>query len=184
MRRLNLVILLAVLLGWVTGARAAPFAYITNGGDDVNPSTVSVIDTANNMVVATIPVGVNPNSAAVHPTGEFAYVGNGRSSTLSVIRASDNTVIATIPVGTHPQGIAIDPVGTFVYVANHRGFSVSVIDTSNNMVTTTIPMGIVDGRDVAPTGIAVHPAGTFVYVASTDPDIAGFNSFVTVINTT
>lgn len=36
--------------------QAAPFAYITNRGD----RTVSILDTATNMVTATVPVGPNP----------------------------------------------------------------------------------------------------------------------------
>ena len=37
-------------------AAAAPFAYVANNGSN----SVSVIDTATNLVVATIPVGVAP----------------------------------------------------------------------------------------------------------------------------
>ena len=40
-------------------AEAAPFLYVTNAGDN----TVSVIDTATNTVVATIPVGNFPGGS-------------------------------------------------------------------------------------------------------------------------
>jgi YVTN family beta-propeller protein len=55
------VALFAVMLVMGLGAmappaEAAPFAYVANGGDN----TVSVIDTATNTVVATIPVGNVP----------------------------------------------------------------------------------------------------------------------------
>jgi YVTN family beta-propeller protein len=43
-------------------AGAAPFAYVTNNSA---AGTVSVIDTATNTVVATIPVGKNPVGVAV-----------------------------------------------------------------------------------------------------------------------
>ena len=44
-------------------AEAAPFAYVTNSGSN----NVSVIDTATNTVVATVPVGENPWGVAVTP---------------------------------------------------------------------------------------------------------------------
>lgn len=44
---------------------AGPFAYITN----MSSNTVSVIDTAINAVVATIPVESMPVSVAVNPSG-------------------------------------------------------------------------------------------------------------------
>lgn len=52
---------------------AAPFAYITNSGDN----TVSVIDIATNTVIGTpIPVGPFPFGVAVNPAGKRVYVTN------------------------------------------------------------------------------------------------------------
>ena len=44
--------------------------YVANGGS----ANVSVIDTATNTVLATVPVGTNPRSIAVTPDGKRAYV--------------------------------------------------------------------------------------------------------------
>jgi YVTN family beta-propeller protein len=69
-------------------------AYVPNVGD----FTVSVIDSATNTVVATVPVGVLPIAVAVTPDGAFAYVTNNFDNTVvSVIKAATNTVVATIP---------------------------------------------------------------------------------------
>ncbi len=65
--------------------------YVTNGGS----SSISVIDAATNMVIATIPVGGAPSAAA----GTRVYVANSSLSSVSVIDAATNMVIATIPVG-------------------------------------------------------------------------------------
>ena len=46
-------------------ATAAPFAYVANNGS----STVSVIATATNTVVATIGVGTGPRGVAITPDG-------------------------------------------------------------------------------------------------------------------
>jgi YVTN family beta-propeller protein len=67
-------------------AAAAPFAYVT--GDN----SVSVIDTATNTVVATIPVGNDPFAVAVTPDGKHAYVTNSDPNTVTVIDTATNKV--------------------------------------------------------------------------------------------
>jgi YVTN family beta-propeller protein len=98
------VVTLALFLV-VFGASAAlaqTRGYVTNTVDN----TVSVIDTATNMVVATVPVGVGPRGVAINPNGAFAYVANSGDNTVSVISTATNAVVATIPVGNFPIGIA------------------------------------------------------------------------------
>jgi YVTN family beta-propeller protein len=63
--------------------------------------TVSVINTATNTVVATVPAS-GPVGVAVNPAGTFAYVANQNNGTVSVINTATNTVVATVPVGTTP----------------------------------------------------------------------------------
>ena len=89
-----------LLLCAATAAQAAPFAYITNEGS----ATVSVIDTATQTVVATVPVGSLPCGVAVTPDGALVYVANAGGDTVSVIDTATNTVVATVPVGS--------PIGT------------------------------------------------------------------------
>src|SRR5262249_61487809 len=60
--------LLGVMLG-STPAVAKPFAYVTNSLSNF----VSVIDTATNTVVATVPVGSFPQGVAIPPDGTNAY---------------------------------------------------------------------------------------------------------------
>jgi YVTN family beta-propeller protein len=76
-------------------AQAQTFAYVTNRGSN----SVSVIDTASNTVVATIPVGAFPEGVAITPDGTRAYVTDFVS----------NTVVVTIGVGLFPTGVAITP---------------------------------------------------------------------------
>jgi YVTN family beta-propeller protein len=49
---------------------------------------VSVIATAANTVIATIPVGTAPTGVAVTPDGSKVYVANGDSNRVSVIDAA------------------------------------------------------------------------------------------------
>ena len=80
-------------------AEAAPFVYVTN-----HANNVSVIDTATNNVVATVPVGSLPAGVAVIPDGKHAYVANEGSATVSVISTATNTVVATVGVEMPPLG--------------------------------------------------------------------------------
>src|SRR5262245_49048691 len=125
--------LLGVMLG-STPAEAKPFAYVTNPG----AGTISVIDTATNTVVATVPVGGAPRWVAITPDGTRAYVTN--VGAVSVIDTATNTVVATVPVGNSPQGVAITPDGTRAYVTIGIGLggAVSVIDTATNSVVANL----------------------------------------------
>ena len=80
-------------------------AYVANA--DAN--SVSVIATASNTVVATVPVGPRSVGVAITPDGAFAYVTNSNSNSVSVLATASNTVVATVPVGASPFGVAITP---------------------------------------------------------------------------
>src|SRR5262245_50626979 len=122
--------LLGVMLG-STPAEAKPFAYVTNAGSN----TVSVIDTATNTAVATVPVGFSPSAVAITPDGTRAYV---TGIPVSVIDTATNTVVATLPVGG--GAVAITPDGTHAYVTTGAN-AVSVIDTATNTEVATVPVG-------------------------------------------
>src|SRR5215469_10366443 len=89
--------LLAILLAGVLGSTQSPAqnAYITNSGSN----NVSVINTRNNKVIATVPVDGSPGSATVTPDGSKVYVATSAPNGVVVIDTATNTVITTIPVG-------------------------------------------------------------------------------------
>ena len=64
---------------------AGPFAYVTDSGGYpyTSPGTVSVIDTSNNSVVATITVGTQPYGIAVTP-GWIARLCGERGGTVLI----------------------------------------------------------------------------------------------------
>ena len=129
------------------------FLYVPNGGDN----TVSVIQTSDNTVIATVSVGTNPLRCAVTPNGLFVYVTNVGLANVSKIQVSDNTVVATIPVGLFPSGCKVTPNGLFVYVANFVDGTVSKIATSTDTVVATITVGsLPDGLVITPNGLEVY----------------------------
>ena len=107
-----LILNVVALLFWLgialpaVPAQAQTRAYVTN-----TSGSVSVIDTAANTVVATIPVGVFPSGVAITPDATRAYVANIINS-ISVIDTATNAVVATIPSGQFPTGLAITPDGS------------------------------------------------------------------------
>jgi len=68
---------------------------------------VSVIDTSNDEIIATIPVGKRPWNMAITPDGKKLYVAAGRSNAVSVIDTETNQKITDIPVGERPWGVVI-----------------------------------------------------------------------------
>ncbi len=154
--------------------------YVANRGRN----TVSVIDTATNTILTSIPVGVHPYGVAVTPDGKKVYVTNFDSepSTVSVISTSTNKVITTVPVlvsgGAHnPTGVAVSPDGKKVYVAGYNTENVSVIDTSTNKATATVYVG---GGGYY--GVSVTPDGKNADVARNNANPDGSYT-VSVINT-
>ena len=95
-------------------------AYVSN----ITDHTVSVIDTATNTVITTIPVGTFPFEVAITPNGTRAYVtNNDLSGSIYVIDTATNTVIATILAGANPYQVAFTPNGLEAYVTSFRTHS-------------------------------------------------------------
>ncbi len=127
--------------GTALWGRTARFAYVANCGNacfaGLGPGNVSAY-TIDGTTGALTPVagspflaGSNPRSVTVHPTGQFAYVANGKSGNVSAY-AIDGTTGALTPVagspfpaGTTPISVTVDPTGQFAYVVNNGSDNVS-----------------------------------------------------------
>jgi YVTN family beta-propeller protein len=144
---------------------AAPFGYVTNPVDD----TFSIIDTATNMVVGTIPVPSSPSGVAVTPDGLKVYISDLEANSISVFDAATGSAIGhPITVGHYPTGIAFTPDGSKAYVCNALSNTVSVIDVLKN-VTVGDPIHV--GQTPVP--IAITPDGSKAYVGNvTDANIS------------
>jgi YVTN family beta-propeller protein len=149
------LVLIATLLPIAT-AYAQPYAYVSN----LSGNNVSVVNTANNTVTATIAVPASPSGLAVTPDGTSVYVTCRGANSVSVISTASNSVIASIGVGSSPIQLAISPNGAQVYVVNQGSNQVSVIDTASKSVTGTINVGS------HPNAVAFSPSGTRAYVTN------------------
>jgi YVTN family beta-propeller protein len=86
-----------------TSTPCAVLAYVSNA----DSNSVSVIDTSDNTVVATVVVGNSPFGVVVNQDGTRAYVANAFSSDISVIGTSTNTVVATIALDNSSSALPL-----------------------------------------------------------------------------
>jgi YVTN family beta-propeller protein len=130
---------------------------VANSGD----GSVSVIDTGDNSVLATVELGnVSPETVAISADGSTAYTANvpnaATNGSVSVIDIASESVSRTITVTGAPVGLAISPDGTQIYVTNlDPDVSVINIPSLNWTPTTTR----ISGSDRYATSVAVAQAG-------------------------
>jgi YVTN family beta-propeller protein len=155
--------------------------YVTNYGQFNTTGTVTAINSTTNTVVATIPVGKNPQAIAYNPANGLFYVANTLSGTLSIINGTSNSLIGSIAVGDfpgkNPTGIAVNAINNTIYVTNMGSNTVSVINGTTNVVIDNITSGT-RGNLFSPTGIAYDSDNDNIYVINRGSDT------VSVINGT
>ncbi|MEJ0098210.1 MAG: hypothetical protein WDO12_00045 [Pseudomonadota bacterium] len=145
----------ALALLATVGAVAAPKAYVGNFRD----STVSVIDTGTNAVVATVPVATGPHGMAITADGRTVYVASDGTSLLNIIDTASDKVTGTIEIGKAPHGLALTPDGRLLLAAINGEDKVALVDTHTQVVVATLPVP-------KPHTVAVRPDGKFAYVSS------------------
>ncbi|SOD25611.1 40-residue YVTN family beta-propeller repeat-containing protein [Variovorax sp. YR752] len=153
-----LVLLSALAASAAPALAAGPKAYVGNFKD----STVSVIDTGTERVVATVPVAAGPDGIIVAPGGRSVFVSGSSASTVSEIDASTDRVARNIDVGKGPQGLAMTTDGKWLLVAVNGDDRVAFVDTTAHGVSATVPVP-------KPHTIAIRPDGRQAYVASQEP---------------
>lgn len=117
----------------------------------VNPdlNTVTIIRTDTQSVVAKIGVGKEPQSVALSPDGNYAYVANAADGTLSVIRVTGrdpNHFRASlgpqniVTTGAEPRSVVVSPDGRRVFVANSSQDTITWLDAKSSAVLGTFDL--------------------------------------------
>jgi YVTN family beta-propeller protein len=159
--------------GFVAIAPNGKFAYVANRAAGV----VTVVDTAINEVVATIPIPDGPPQyLAFAPDGQRLYVSvfndpDRSINEVAVLDTQTNTVVTTIKVGSRPYALDVMPDGSEIYVPNHDSGTVSVIDTASNALVTDIRV------KPNPHWVEFSQDGTQAYTANHESNV------ITVIDT-
>jgi 6-phosphogluconolactonase len=157
----------------------AQFAYVAN----TNSNNVSAYSSGSGGVLTPVPgspfpVGPNPASVAVDPTGKFAYVVNDSNvpevpGTVSAFTIGSGGALTPVPgspfpAGDTPDSVAVDPTGRFVYVVNvaisGQLGAVSAFSIGPNGALTPVP-GSPFSAGSLPEALAIDPTGKFLYVA-------------------
>lgn len=116
-------------------------------------ATLSVISTATNTVVDTLPIGPGGRTVAVSPDGDRVYV-TETDGLLLVLNRADPALGGSAVVGAGSEGVAASPDGVHVYVTNATDGTV----TPFTRPTLTAPANASVAPDTAVT-FSVTPAG-------------------------
>ena len=154
---------------------SAPRIYVTNevGGD------LTIIDSGNYNVLATIPLGKRPRGIHPSPDHKTIYVALSGSpiagpdvdeSTLpppdksadgiGVFDVAQNKVVRIIHGGSDPENFDVSQDGKQLYISNEDVSAVSIVDIASGTVAKSLPIG------AQPEGVKVTPDGKHVWVTS------------------
>jgi YVTN family beta-propeller protein len=184
----NLLLLSSfVLFGCESFAQPESLIYVSN--EDSND--VTVISSASNTVLATIPVGKRPRGIIVSPDGKLVYVALSGSpkcpptmpdeecDELITDKSADGIaeldtvtqqVVRILPSGSDPEQFDVNWETGRLYVSNEDSNQASVLDLVQGEIIFTAPTGL------EPEGVRLSPDGKIVYITG---EVA---SDVTVIN--
>lgn len=132
-------------------------------------SSISVIDTLTNTVVATLPMSGNPEEIVMNPVLPRAYVSLPAAQKILVVDTYTNAEVNTIDVGSNHFAMAVNPQGSRLYVV--KGREVLVIDTTTDALASRIEAPVGFPYPNSPRRALVSPSGDRIYVTSEDPGI-------------
>jgi len=126
-------------------------------------SKLSMINTATNGILTTLPIEPYPAGLALTPDGKRALVTNLFAVNLTVIDTVNDAVVAPIELfADRFRGgfgrIALSPDGRSAYVANTANQVLAIVDTAKPAADSLM-------MDMQPEDIAVAPNGRTMYVA-------------------
>src|SRR5499433_1758262 len=149
--------------------------YVTNeaSGD------LSIIDAANNEVIATLPLGKRPRGIHITPDRKNIFValsgspiaGPGvdedslpppdkKADGIGIVDVDRNEFLRLMPVGSDPEQFVISHDGGKLYVANEDAGLATIVDISSGQVIKTVEVG------KEPEGVGISPDGRIVYMTS------------------
>ena len=130
------------MLFGIHALHASPFVYVANDGD----TTVSVIDAATNLVVATVDIEATPyfNALAVSYDNTTVYVGCTDNTIRKIDVATNTYITPNITLPSIARALTVTPDNLYLYAgcANNNAYKIKIANGSNAVVT---PAGDLDG---------------------------------------
>ncbi|MGB8647177.1 MAG: YncE family protein [Anaerolineae bacterium] len=102
-------------------------------------SSVAVINTDTNQMIATWATGSGGNSNGLALVQGKLFISNRNTNNVSVLNATDGTQLGAIPVGSLPY--AVGASSNRVWVANFNDRTISTIDATANSLIATVDAG-------------------------------------------
>lgn len=148
----------------------------------VNPDddSVSIINAGTDSEVFRLRVGDEPQSVALDPNNQYAYVANAAENSLTVIRVTGAgpfgaVVEKTMTTGAEPWNVVSSPDGKRIYVANSGQDTITVVKADVSFPTLPTIIGNVSlggsacnvgdaNRHFQPRGLAVTLDNKQLYV--------------------
>lgn len=154
--------IVAAMLVAATSASAAPLLWAVNS----STASVSTLEAATGHEVGiAIKTGEVPDSIAITPNGQRAYVMNLVGNSVAVIETGTRVPIKTIPLTANTESIAISPDGKTAYATIEGSEKVFTISTETNTVTGSIVAG------TEASALAISPSGESAYVGIAPEDV-------------
>ncbi len=169
-------------------ASASGRAYVSNEDGE----TVTVLDTGNGSVVATVPVGKRPRGLKLSHDGRTLYVAvsglpkcppsvpdeecaklkrDVQADGIAMIDTATLKLRGVLKSGSDPEQFDVSRDGKRLFISNEDTGQATVLDTSSGAIVATIPIGH------EPEGVRVSPDGKWVLVTSeTDSTVAIIDS--------
>ncbi|MBI2846977.1 MAG: beta-propeller fold lactonase family protein [Chloroflexi bacterium] len=157
-------------------------AYVSRQNNPYDRGGLTVIDTENDQVIATIepPVGTTGTNGrfdmlVVSPDGAYVYWETSPDH-VNVVEVASNTVVRTINLGgdarhvwatrgVHPSDIAFTSDGLRAYIPCGDAFYVAILDVSTGKV-----IGRIDDVGLEPVAIVITPDDRFAYVTNKESE--------------
>lgn len=152
-------------------------AYVTNE----EGRTLTVIQTSNDSVVATLEVGTRPRGVRVGRDGRMVYVALSGSPRcpptmpdaecaklktdktkdgIAEVDATTGKVVRVLPGGSDPEQFDVSPDGKRLYISNEDAGVATVVDLASGRIVSQAKVG---GE---PEGVRISPDGRTVYMTS------------------
>ncbi len=146
---------------------------------DEDGGSVIVISTADDSVIARIPVGKRPRGLRVSPDGTRLFValsglpkaGPGADESklppadpsadgIGVVDLASLKFLRKIPGGRDPEVVDVTSDGKRLWVSNEDAAEATLVDVEAGQVIRRVPVG------KEPEGVTIHPGGKVVYVTN------------------
>lgn len=148
----------ALVLSLTLGLAAADEVWVGSDGD----STITVIDSATNKVVATLSVPRTPHNITFAPDGTFAFATAHAGDTVTMIDATSKKVVGTLPAAALPNKVGVTPDGRELWTGNLGAKNITVVDIKSKEKVATLKAG------TTPIYFVFSPDGRRAYVTNWD----------------